>query len=88
MSKHRPSSNLPRAQWSQASVFTRKWPYGACRAHVSHDSRAAAKRAIREHLMIPCWKCDRGWRMDWFACPLLGANHFHIGHSQRREVAS
>lgn len=89
MSKHRPSSNLPRALWTQASVPPIDWPYGQCRSHVNHYSRAAAKRAIREHLMIPCWKCDRGDRLSWFACPILGAKHYHIGHRrQRQEVAS
>jgi hypothetical protein len=63
------------------------WAYGFCETHVSHPSRAAAKRAVRHHLAYPCWKCDLGRRIDWFVCP-VASTHLHIGHGPLKESAS
>lgn len=82
MSKRPPlRSALKRAARTQPFVPPQNWRYGACESHRAHKSRAAAKRAVREHGGYPCWKCSNGYRIDWFVCPQSPA-HFHIGHSR------
>lgn len=66
-------------------VTAAPWQWQACSTHRWLWSRAAAKRAVRDHVEQwgqECERCLRGGRMTWFVCKASrGRLHLHIGHS-------
>jgi hypothetical protein len=64
------------------------WRYGDCSLHAVWKTKRAAKRAVLMHKQEypECRKCNKGYVLRAFSCPL--EVHWHTGHSRPREELS